>query len=212
MERRERLGEFDYTWDEGCFPLGGDSLALGGFATVRPGWRVCDLGCGAGLLGILLLAREGSLRLTGVELDGGTAARARRNLEENGLEGEIVSGDLRLREHLPPAGSCDLVISNPPYFAPGTGRSGGNARMEHACTLEDLCAAAGYLLKNGGRFALVHRPERLCDLFCALRERGMEPKRLRLVRHGPAHPPSAALVEAVCQGKPGLDILPDPVR
>ena len=57
MEHRERLGEFTYVWEKCCFPLGGDSLALGAFATVRPGWRVCDLGCGAGALGILLLAR-----------------------------------------------------------------------------------------------------------------------------------------------------------
>ena len=63
-------------------------------------------------------------------------------------------------------------------------------------------------MKNGGRFALVHRPERLADLFAALRGAGLEPKRLRLVQHGPDKPPSAALVEAVRQGRPGLEVLP----
>lgn len=212
VEHRERLGEFTYAWEKCCFPLGGDSLALGAFATVRPGWRVCDLGCGAGALGILLLARERTLRLTGVELDAAAAELARRNLRENGLEGEIVTGDLRAPEYLPPAGSCDLVVSNPPYFAPGTGRSGGAARMGHSCGPEDLCAAAARSLKNGGRFALVHRPERLCDLVSILRAHGLEPKRMQLVRHSAAHSPSAVLLEAVRQGKPGLDILPDLVR
>ena len=73
---------------------------------------------------------------------------------------------------------------------------------------EDWCAAAGRLLKNGGRFALVHRPERLCDLFAALRSAGLEPKRLRLLQHGLDCPPSAVLLEAVRQGRPGLEILP----
>lgn len=80
--------------------------------------------------------------------------------------------------------------------------------MEHACTLEELCAAAGRLLKNGGRFALVHRPERLADLLAALRACGVEPKRLQMVQHGPQTPPSACLVEGVRQGRPGLKVLP----
>ena len=36
----------------------------------------------------------------------------------------------------------------------------------------------------------------------------MEPKRLQLVQHGPDKAPSAALVEAVRQGRPGLAVLP----
>ena len=51
---QERLGPYSYRWPEGCFPLGQDSLALGRFATVRPGWKVCDLGCGAGELTLML--------------------------------------------------------------------------------------------------------------------------------------------------------------
>ena len=107
-----------------------------------------------------------------------------------------------------PAGGFSLVVSNPPYFVPGRGAAGGPARTEGACGLEDWCAAAGRLVKNGGRFALVHRPERLADLFAALRGAGLEPKRLRLVQHGPDASPSAALVEAVRQGRPGLEVLP----
>lgn len=107
-----------------------------------------------------------------------------------------------------PAGSFSLAVSNPPYFKAGSGGCGGPARMEGDCALEDWCAAAGRLLKNGGRFALVHRPERLCDLFAALRSAGLEPKRLRLLQHGPDCPPSAVLLEAVRQGRPGLEILP----
>lgn len=207
MERTEQLGPCRYAWDGDCFPLGQDSLALGAFCTLRPRWRVCDLGCGAGALMLLLLRREPSLEVQGVELDPHAAEYARRNLAENGLTGAVTTGDLTDRKVLPPAGRCNLVVSNPPYFAAGSGGNGGHSRMEDGCTPEALCAAAAHLLRNGGRFALVHRPERLCDLFCALRGAGLEPKRLKLLA-APGKAPYAVLLEAVRQGRPGLEIEP----
>ena len=160
----------------------------------------CDLGCGAGALMALLAAREPTLVLSGVEIDPHAAAWARKNL---GMP--VTTGDLTRRENLPPAGSCDLVVSNPPYFAAGSGGDGGGARMERGCTPEALCESAAYLLRNGGRFALCYPPGRLCDLFCALRSAGLEPKRMKLPAH-PGKAPSTALVEALRQGRPGLQI------
>ena len=208
MRAPERLGPYCYRQSDTCFPLGADTLALGAFATVRRGDRVCDLGCGAGALLLLLAAREEELALAGIEQDPADADLARANLADNGLAGEIFTGDVGEASKFLPAGGFSLIISNPPYFAPGAGADGGPARTEGTCSLEGWCAAAGRLVKNGGRFALVHRPERLADLFAALREAGLEPKRLRLVQHGPDRPPSAALVEAVRQGRPGLEVLP----
>ena len=199
---REQLGPYTLSWPEGVFPLGGDALALGEFATVRPRWRVCDLGTGSGALLLMLARRAEGLSLTGVERDPLAARTARDNLAANGLPGELVLGDWR---EIPlPAGAFDLVVSNPPYFPPGSGRGDDPARMELHGGLEELCAAAGRLLKNGGRFALCHRPERLCDVLCTLRAHGLEPKRLKLVAHSPAHPPALLLVEAVKGGRPGL--------
>lgn len=198
----EQLGPYTLSWPDGVFPLGGDSLALGAFATVKPRWRVCDLGTGSGALLLLLARRTEGLSLTGVELDPLSVRTARDNLLKNGLAGEIVEGDLR-KVNLP-AGGFDLVISNPPYFPVGTGISGGHARSEECCTLDELCAAAARLVRNGGRFALCHRPERLTDVLCTLRSHNLEPKRLKLISHSPGHPPSVILVEGVRQGKPGL--------
>lgn len=202
MTKTEQLGPYALSWPEGVFPLGGDALALGDFATVKPGYRVCDLGTGSGALLLLLARRAAGLTLWGIDRDRLSAQTARDNLTRNGLSGEIMEGDLRT---LPlPAGTFDLVISNPPYFPVGSGPSAGPARSEAFCSLDELCAAAARLAKNGGRFALCHRPERLVDLFCALRAHGLEPKRLKTLRHSPAHRPSLVLVEAVRQGKPGL--------
>ena len=206
MAKTEQLGAYTLELPEGTFPLGGDSLALGRFTTVRDGWRVCDLGCGGGTLLLLLAGRAQRLSPTGVELDGISAQAARDNLRRNGLEGTVLCADLRQTDL--PAGQFDLVISNPPYFPVGSGKSGGTARCEETCSLDELCAAAARLLKNGGRFALCHRPERLCDLIYTLRRHGLEPKRMQFIAHSPAHSPSAVLVEAVRQGRPGLDVLP----
>ncbi len=200
----EQLGPYALSWPEGVFPLGGDALALGRFAPVKRGWRVCDLGTGSGVLLLLLAAREPSLSLTGVELDPLAARTARENLAGNGLEGQILGGDFR--ENLLPAGQFDLIVSNPPYFPVGAGASAGPARSEETCTLEELCAAAARLVKNGGSFALCHRTERLVDVFCTLRAHCLEPKRLELARHSPDHPPSLALIEARKQGRPGLAV------
>lgn len=207
----EQLGPFTLVLPDGCFPLGEDSLALGDFAPVRPGAAVCDLGCGGGALLLLLARREPSLRLTGVELDPAAARAAGDNLARNGLSGKIVAGDLRDRTLLPNEG-FSLAVSNPPYFSLRSGASGGAQRSEESCTLDELCAAANRLLKTGGRFALVYRPERLTDLLCILREHRLEPKRLQLLAHSAGAAPSAVLVESSKNGRPGLELLPAKFR
>ena len=203
---QELLTPYTLYWPEGVFPLGGDTLALGEFATVRSNWRVCDLGTGSGALLLLLHRREASVSLTGVELDALSAQTAQDNLIRNKLKGEILHADLRTAAL--PAGGFDLVISNPPYFARSAGPVSGMARSETDCTLDELFACAARLTRNGGRFALCHRPERLTDLMCTARKYNLEPKRLKMVSHSPAHTPSLVLLECVRQGKPGLEILP----
>ena len=197
----EFLDPHTLRWSDGVFPLGGDSLALSRFVTLRRGWKVCDLGTGSGALLLLLHGREPSLALSGVEIDPISAQTARDNLSRNGLEGTILNEDLRRCSF--PAGQFDLVISNPPYFSEGDDPK----RCEISCSLPELCAAASRLLRNGGRFALCHRPERLVDLMCALRQYDLEPKRLKLLAHSPSHPPFLVLVECIRQGKSGLEII-----
>lgn len=200
--KTEQLGPYVYRWDEHCFPLGADSLALGAFCSRKPGDKVLDLGCGAGLLLLLCARRTPAAALWGVELDPHAAGLARKNLSDNGLAGEVLAADLRTAD-LP--SDFDLIVSNPPWYPPGTGAAGGPGRME-GCALPELCQAAAKALRPKGRFALCHPPARLADLLCALRTAGLEPKRLRLCRHAPDKPPYAVLVEAVKGGKPGLTV------
>ncbi|MCD7821100.1 MAG: methyltransferase [Clostridiales bacterium] len=211
MERLERIGPYTLRQDDALPMVGTDSVLLARFATLRRGTRVLDLGCGVGVLALLLAAREPGLTLDGIDIDPAAAALARRNLAENDLAGDILTADLREPGWFP-LGHYDLIVSNPPYFPLGTGelatRRSAAARSEVCCTLADLCRAAAPRLKTGGRFALVCRVERLTDLLLALRANDLEPKRLQLVQHRLESPPKLALVEAVRQGRPGLQAEP----
>lgn len=205
MSKLEQLGPYQLEQRPGVFPLGSDALALGRFATVRKGWRVCDLGTGSGVLLLLLAAREPQLELFGLDQDPAAADLAEHNLQRNALEGKIWTGSWSQAPFSP--GSFDLVVSNPPYYAPGSGKDGGPARMERE-ELDTLCRAASRLLRNGGRFALSFPTQRMVDLLEAMRRWDLEPKRLKLLSHTPTKPPYALLVEGVRQGKPGLQVLP----
>lgn len=205
MSKFEQLGPYQLEQRPGVFPLGSDTLALGRFATVRKGWRVCDLGTGSGVLLLLLAARESQLELFGLDQDPAAAALAQDNLRHNNLEGEIWTGSWSQTPF--PPGSFDLVVSNPPYYAPGSGKDGGPARMERE-ELDALCRAAARLLRNGGRFALSFPTRRMVDLLEAMRRWDLEPKRLKLLSHTPTKPPYALLAEGVRQGRPGLQVLP----
>ena len=125
MEHWDRLrGDQGFYWDDGLFRPSTDTFLLGGFPVLRRGEQVCDLGAGTGLLGALLLTREPSLTVTGLELQEDACRLARRTAQRSGWQERLLcrQGDLRLREDLPPMGRFDLVVSNPPYFPPKAGR------------------------------------------------------------------------------------------
>lgn len=194
---------------DGGFRLGTDSVLLAHFAQFPPCAKVADLGAGCGTLGLLLCASDPQVRVVGVELDETAHCAALENIHENGLEARLSSvlGDVREIKTLLPAGSFDGVIANPPYFPAGSGRKSSRsalARSEETLPLASLCHAAAWLLPCGGRFALVHRPERLCDIFCALRGNGIEPKRVQFVRHRANAPVCLVLVEGRRGGAAGL--------
>lgn len=197
------------------FKLGTDSVLLADFVNIGSRQRGIDLGCGSGVLPLLLLSKSERLHMTGLEINPEAAKTAEANLEANKLaeRGSIVTGDIRLCKELFKSGEFDLVVANPPYFAEGSGKQSTDeakaaARTETLCTLGEVCRAAAYLCRTGGVFCLVHRAERLCDVLCLLRESGLEPKRLRTVAHDASKEPSLILVEARRGGSSGMKLLP----
>lgn len=210
------LGHIRMTIPARHFGVSTDSMALADFCRIARGSRVLDLGCGCGLVSLLLLGSDPSLTACGVELLPDAARQARENAAQNGLSAQftVVCGDLREEHTAIAPGSFDCAVSNPPYYPPRSGfvcadASLAAARSELHCSPDELCRAAARALRWGGRFFLVHKPERLADLICALRGAQLEPKRMQLVQHRASALPSLVLLEARRGGKPGLACEPN---
>ena len=189
-----------------------DSLLLAAFSAPRRHETACDLGTGCGILPLLWCRKECG-PVTAVDVQEPACAQLERSLALNGLEDRVtvVRADLRKEHPLLPRGSFDLVAMNPPYYAAGTGEqsrtdSDRQAKHETTCTLEDAAKAAARLLKNGGRFCLCQKPERLTDVLCTLRTHRLEPKRLRFASHRADTAPFLVLIEAKRGGNPGLKV------
>ena len=204
-----------FSADRSVFPLSTDSILLADFARPGKSANILDLGTGSGILTLLLLFGQPERRALGVDISQKACELARKNLTDNGLSAqcEILAGDLTAHRTLLPGGGFDYAVSNPPYFAAGSGKPAENgladARADGAAPLSAICRAAGWGLRWGGDFSLCFRPERLSELIWELKNAGLEPKRFRTVRHGPSTPVSLLLLEARRGGKPGLRWEPD---
>lgn len=198
----------EFTLDlSGGFPLSTDSMVLADFVKLPKNASVLDLGSGCATLGLLLCARDPGCTVTGIELCENAHAAAVENIRRNRLDGRLhsICGDLRRIPIAP--GSWRVCVSNPPYFSGGDRHSRNpDARREDTCPPDALFAAAARALCFGGDFFLVHKPEKLAQLCFEASAHGLEPKRLRLVRHRPDAPVSLILLSCRKGGKPGLQM------
>jgi len=188
-----------------CFGL--DAVLLSDFAAkaIRKNASVLDLCCGNGIIPVLLSAKAECGALYGLEVQTEAAALARYNAELNGLPLTVIEGDLRHSREIFGTRKFDCITCNPPYKEPGSGllsqtEAEAIARHEILCTLEDVIANSAYLLNPGGKLCMVHRPKRLVDVLCLMREYRLEPKRLQYVHPLPGKPPAMLLIEGTKYG------------
>ena len=188
-----------------------DPLLLAHFARVKPGERVVDLGCGVGVILLRLTRRAPGASFLGIEIQPELAAMAGENAAVNGLAERvsILTADLRALPSKVTGETFDVVVTNPPYRAPHTGRVAPDAgramgRHELAGGLADFLRAAAQLLKDGGRFYIVYLAERLAELLAEMRCHRLEPKRLRLVHSRAGEEARLVLVEGRRNGRTGL--------
>lgn len=193
----------------GAFPLSTDSIALSGFVKLPRKAAVLDLGAGCGTLGLLLCARDPECTVTGVELTENAHQTALKNAVRNEIPHRLTSicADIKTIPTFLPPGSFQICVSNPPYHTAGP-KNGTSplARHTDACNLQDLFRAADWVLKYGGDFYLVHKPEHLAEICFQAGSHHMEAKRLLLLRHREDGPISLILVRCRKGGKPGLII------
>ncbi len=210
-----QLGGAGIYQDQRQFCFGVDAVLLADFAAACPGERVVDLCAGNGIIPILLACKTRVAQVTGVELSERNCSLFRRSVERNGLSDRVsvLWGDVKEFRSSLPGSEADLVTCNPPYMKAGSGLLNERdevawARHEVRCTLADVLDAAAWAVRPGGRVCMIHRPHRMEDLLCGLRERGLEPKRFRPVYPKPGAEASMLLVEAMRGGKSGLRLLP----
>lgn len=191
-----------------------------GAAGIAKGSRIADLGTGSGVVAFILHHKTGGARITGFDVQEDAVERAARACAMNGLEDDIgfVCCDVKdicRTEALHEAG-CDAVVSNPPYFRrtpeePGAADPDERyiARHETTAGIGDFTKAAAALLKEGGSLYLVHRPDRLADIICAMRSAGIEPKELQPVVPSAGKSANIVLIRGVKGAGPELKILPE---
>ena len=195
------------------FRYGIDAVLLSGYAKVKPGERVLDLGTGTGILPILLAAKTPGRSFTGLEIQKESADMARRSVALNHLNDRIsiVQGDIREAVSIFGAASFDVAVSNPPYMIGHHGLTNPDpavaiARHEILCSFRDIVEQTSRVLTDRGRFYLIHRPFRLAEILCILKEYRLEPKRMRLVYPFVDKEPNMVLVEACKNGNPRIQV------
>ncbi len=191
--------------------FGTDSYLLAAFARRVPHGTAAELGGGNGAVSLLTAVRGKYAYIHSVELQNEYASLIRRNAELNGLTDRIRvwCRDVRDLNARDLDGEVHAVMTNPPYFAENSGlenRHGDRsaARHEENGTLGDFCGCGSRLLRTGGSFSVVFRPERMPDLFFEMRRNRLEPKRLVLVHPYPEAKPNLLLCEARKDAAPGL--------
>ena len=201
--------------DTDNFRFGSDAVLLSGFAKVKKNENALDLGCGAGVIPVLLSAKTEGASFAGLEIQESLADMARRSVEMNGLAErvKIITGDINNIKNIFKPASFSVVTANPPYIKNKSGVVNFSAaetiaRHETLTDLKGVISAAAYALRRGGRFYMVHRPDRLAEIMRLFTEFGFEIKTLRFVQAFAGKKPSMALIMASLRGGAGLDVFP----
>lgn len=222
LKQNERIDDLQYKGlriiqnTEG-FCFGVDAVLLANFAEIKNGQRVIDLGTGTGIIPILIAGKTPAKEVIGMEIQEDVARMAQRSMLLNGIEHrvKILNDDIKNAVTIFGRESFDIVTTNPPYKHAGSGivnpeDSKAISRHEVKCTLEDVVTVSSSLLKNGGRFFMVHRPERIADIIYLMRQHKLEPKRIRFVHPYPGKKPNLLLIEGLKYGRAFLNFM-DPL-
>ena len=210
-----QLRGYQIIQNPGRFCFGMDAVLLSAFAKVRRGDRALDLGCGNGILPLLLAAKYPGEHYAGLEIQEESAGMAVRSVKLNGLEEkiDIVTGDIKEAASIFGAASFEVITTNPPYMIGSHGLKNENealyiARHEALCTIDDILRESAKVLKSKGRFYMVHRPFRLPELLAKMSVAKLEPKRMRLVYPYVDKEPNMVLIEGLKGGNPRMEVEP----
>lgn len=189
------------------FKFGIDAVLLSDFANVKKKHSVIDLCTGTGIIPFLIYGKYQAQSVYGLEIQEDMVEMAQRSVKLNCLEDKLhfINEDLKNIEQLKKIGRFDVLTVNPPYKLNNSGILNpfdklAIARHEIMCNLEDVISASRVLLKDNGRMFIVHRPERLADIFTLMRKYKIEPKRVKMVHPKMGKAANIVLVEGQRDG------------
>ncbi len=192
-----------------------DAVLLAYHAAPRSGDKVLDLGTGCGIISLIMACRRSDLRIYAVEVQTELADLAATNVNQNQLEDriDVLCTDMKLLTPQMTFGPCDLIVSNPPYHRPGSGRINPDAqravaRHEIKASLLDVLQTTRRMLRTAGRFVTIYTAERTTDILSQMRIEQIEPKMIRMIHSNRDTEAKLILIEAVKGGRPGLKVAP----
>ena len=213
LKQDERIDDLEYNGlkiiqNKSGFCFGIDAVLLSDFAKeIRNDSNVLDLGTGTGILGILLCGKTKLRKIVGVEIQQDVYDMAKRSISLNNLGNRfsVINEDIKSLDEKLELQSFDAIVTNPPYKKDCTGLKNDNeykiiSRHEVKCNLEDVIRVSSKLLKNNGKFYMVHRPERIKDIIVNLDKYKMQIKEIRFVHPNMNKKPNMILIKAVKGG------------
>ena len=190
-----------------------DAVLLAYQAAPRSGDKIVDLGAGCGIISLIIAFRRPDVRIYAVELQPQLAELAAANVNQNRLADriDVLCADMKLLNRKMTAGPLDLIVCNPPYRRPGSGRLNPDsqraiARHEIKANLGDVLQTARRMLRTAGRLVTIYPAERTTDILSQMRKERIEPKLIRMVHSSPDAEARLILVEGVKEGRPGLKV------
>ena len=218
LKENERIDDLEFknlkiiqNKDGFCFGI--DSILLTDFAkNIKQNSKVIDLGTGTGIIPILLYGKTKNTKFVGVEIQPEVAEMANRSVKLNLLENniEILNTNILELSKIYNRGSFDVVTTNPPYKKINTGVINENNKKlisihEITASLEDFIRTASFLLKDLGEFYMVHRPDRLVDIFYEMRKNKIEPKKIKFIYPNKNKKTNLVLIKGIKNGKQFLE-------
>lgn len=191
-----------------------DTVLLANFCTITKDVKqIVDFGTNNAAIP-LLLSRRTNRPITGVEIQKEAVELAKKNVELNNLQDQINIIHDDIANYVKDANKVGLVVCNPPFFKVDEDSNLNEnefltiARHEIKIDLEGIIKSAATLLDNKGKFAMVHRPDRMIEILNIMQKYDIEPKRIRFVYPKINRDSHVLLVEGMYKGKKGLKIEP----
>lgn len=209
-------GNLKIVQDKNYFNFSLESVLLPNFIKVnKSDNKIIDLGCGNLPMPLIINYLYPEKEIIGIELQKEIYDLAIETLKINNLENKIkvLNIDIKDIKSYFNSESFDIVISNPPYFNKNEqtkindNKVKSIARHEIAITLEEIIEKASFLLKNKGKFGLVHRTERLDDVIILLKKYNIEPKKIQFIYPKIDKPSNLFLLEGVKNTGKGIKVL-----